>query len=104
MIKKWIEVGSTSEFENNDRKLVDLGGEKQIALFKLEDGYYAVGAWCSHQKRSLLEGPVDDHEIMCPLHGARFDLKTGQPLSFPAVKPITQYPVKVEHDTIYLKA
>ncbi|NKB23626.1 MAG: Rieske 2Fe-2S domain-containing protein [Kiritimatiellae bacterium] len=101
--EEWAAVADLDDFKDTDRKLIDLGGEKQIGLFKVEGGYYAIDSWCSHQKMSLMEGPVTGHEIMCPLHGARFDLKTGQHLSFPAVKPVGSYQVKVGGDQILLK-
>ena len=99
----WVEVAEISEFKETDRKLVDLGGDRQIGLFKLPDGFYAVSAWCSHQKSSLVHGDVNNHEIECPLHGARFDLKTGRHLSLPAVRPIARFDVKVDGNKILLK-
>jgi 3-phenylpropionate/trans-cinnamate dioxygenase ferredoxin component len=100
----WREAASESEFESKDRKLLDFGGEKQIGLFKLEDGYYAISAWCSHQKTSMMQGDVEDGKLMCPLHGAWFDIRDGKNLSLPAVKPVPSYPVKVEDGTIWIEA
>jgi 3-phenylpropionate/trans-cinnamate dioxygenase ferredoxin subunit len=97
----WVEVADISDFKETDRKLVDLG-DKQIGLFKLPDGFYAVDAWCSHQKSSLIPGDINNHEIECPLHGARFDLKTGKNLSLPAVRPIARFDVKVDGTKVYL--
>ena len=99
----WVEVADVSEFNEFDRKLVDLGGDKQIGLFKLPDGYFAISAWCSHQKTSLVHGDVSGCEIECPLHGARFDLKTGRHLTLPAVRPIPKYDVRVENNKIFLR-
>ena len=99
----WVEVAEVTEFKETDRKLVDLGGDKQIGLFKLPDGFYAVSAWCSHQKSSLVHGDICNHEIECPLHGARFDLKTGRHLSLPAVRPIARFDVKIDGNKILLK-
>ncbi len=99
----WKEAATESEFAETDRKLVDFGGEQQIGLFKLEDGYYAISAWCSHQKTSLMQGDLDGHELMCPMHGARFDVRTGTPLSLPAVRPVARYSVKTEDGKIYIK-
>lgn len=100
---EWQEAASESEFAETDRKLLDYGGEKQIGLFKTDAGYYAVSAWCSHQKTSMVHGDLDGHELMCPLHGARFDIRSGKNLSLPAVKPVASYPVKVEDGKIYVK-
>jgi nitrite reductase/ring-hydroxylating ferredoxin subunit len=98
----WQEAATTADFEGSDRKEIDVGGEK-IGLFKLEDGSYAaISVWCSHQQMSLMTGPVEDDEIMCPIHGAMFDLRTGEHLSPPAVRPIKTYQVKVEGDTIFV--
>ncbi len=100
---EWVEVASTAEFETSDRKLVDLGGDKQIGIFKREDGYFAVSIWCSHQKTTMIHGDVIDHELECPLHGARFCLRTGKNLSLPAVRPIPHFDVKVEGTKIFLR-
>jgi nitrite reductase/ring-hydroxylating ferredoxin subunit len=99
----WVEAARTSEFAETDRKLVDLGGDRQIGLFKRPEGYFAVSAWCSHQKASIVHGDVNGHEIECPLHGARFDLRTGRHLSLPAVRPIARFDVKVEGDRILIR-
>lgn len=102
-MSEWTKVAEESAFDQIDRILVDLGEDKQIAIFKREDGYFAVSVWCSHQKTSLLNGEVVDHEVECPLHGARFDLRTGKQLCLPAVRPIASYPLKVEERAIYLQ-
>lgn len=102
-MSEWREVALESEFQQTDRKLVDLGGTHQIGLFRLPDGYYAISAWCSHQKATMINGEVSDHTLECPLHGARFCLKTGRALSLPAVRPVPRYDVKVENGRIFLK-
>lgn len=102
-MSEWREVALESEFQQTDRKLVDLGGIHQIGVFKRPDGYYAISAWCSHQKATMIHGEVVDHELECPLHGARFCLKTGRNLSLPAVRPVRRYDLKVDGGRIYLK-
>jgi len=100
----WIQIATESDFEGTDRKFCEVSDEIQVALFQHEDGkYYAVEVWCSHQKVSLINGDVDDYELMCPLHGACFDLRTGKHLSLPAVKPIDSYPVRVEEGSISIE-
>lgn len=98
----WVEVATEAEFADTDRKLVDLGGNLQIGLFKCVDGYYAISAWCSHQKATMFHGEVVDHELECPLHGARFCLRTGRNLSLPAVRPVPRYELKVVDGKIFL--
>lgn len=102
-MSEWIEIADVSEFAQTDRKLVDLGGHHQIGLFKLPDGFYAVSAWCSHQKATIIHGDIEGYEIECPLHAARFDLRNGQHKCLPAVRPIKAYTVKVEGTKVLLK-
>lgn len=99
----WREAAKLSEFDSSDRKLLDLGEGRMIGVFKIEGQFYAVDGWCSHERASLVHGDVDGCEIMCPVHGARFDLRTGRHLSMPAVRPIASYPVKVEGDSVWVK-
>lgn len=100
----WIEAATVEEFAATDRKYCELSDEVQVGLFQHADGnFYAVEVWCSHQKVSLINGDVEDYELMCPLHGACFDLRTGKHLSLPAVKPIQSYKVKVEDGKVFVK-
>ena len=102
-MSEWVEIADIEEFKNTDRKLVDLGGQYQIGLFKLPDGFYATSAWCSHQKATIMHGDIEDYEIECPLHGARFDLRDGQHKCLPAVRPIASYNGKVEGSKVLLE-
>jgi len=100
---EWTEIAKVSEFEATDRKLVDLGDDELVGLFKIDDEYFAIDAYCSHQRASMVHGDIEDHEIICPLHGARFDLKSGRHLSPPAVRPVKTYPVRIDGDAILIK-
>ena len=99
----WTEVAATGEFEKTDRKLVNLGEERLMGLFKVGDEYFAIDACCSHEQASLVLGEISNHELICPLHGARFDIRTGRHLSLPAVRAVASYPVKVEGDKIWVE-
>lgn len=100
----WMEAATLSDFAGTDRKYCELTDEVQVAVFKHDDGnFYAVEVWCSHQKVSLINGDLEDYELMCPLHGACFDVRTGKHLSLPAVKPIASYPVKVEDGKVLVE-
>src|SRR5215216_7110444 len=68
-----------------------------ISLIRTGDGdVYAVIDVCSHEEYPLSEGWIEDHTIECALHGSRFDLRTGEPDSPPALRPVQIFPVKVE--------
>lgn len=98
----WKEAADVSEFTGVDRKLVDFGGALQIGLYKVGDEFLATSAWCSHQRAIIVHGDIVDGTIECPLHAARFDLRTGKNLCLPAVRPILRYDVKVEDGKIYI--
>jgi nitrite reductase/ring-hydroxylating ferredoxin subunit len=102
-MKKWVKAAAQGEFEDSDRKMVDLGGNLQIGLFKVDGAFHAISAWCSHQRATMIHGSLDGYELTCPFHGARFDVRNGRALSLPAVRPVKSYPVKVEGEDILLK-
>lgn len=97
-----IKTLKTSELSINSSKVINLG-DKQIALFNYEGEYYALDDMCSHAEASLSEGDVYDCKVECPLHGAEFDLKTGDAVTLPATKPVNKYIVNVEDDYIFLE-
>jgi 3-phenylpropionate/trans-cinnamate dioxygenase ferredoxin subunit len=70
-------------------------GDEEIALYNVDGELFATSDICSHEEASLSEGDFFDDVIECPLHGARFDVRTGKPLSLPAVYPVKTFPVRV---------
>ncbi len=79
-------------------------GQHRIALVRIGDDFYAVGDRCSHADFSLSEGEVwpDELEIECWKHGSTFSLKTGEPQSLPATRPVPVYDVRVEGDEVWV--
>lgn len=66
-----------------------------VAVFNDDGRFYALSDTCSHATASLSEGEVNDCQVECPLHWARFDLATGRALSLPALLPVRTYPVRI---------
>ena len=73
---------------------------KTICVARVGDEVFAVDDTCSHSDASLSEGDVTDFKIECWLHGAEFDLRTGEALTPPAVAPIKTYSVTVDGDSV----
>jgi 3-phenylpropionate/trans-cinnamate dioxygenase ferredoxin component len=73
-----------------------------IAVFNIEETLYAVSDVCTHAEASLSEGGVDGETVQCPLHGACFDLRTGEALTPPAVEPVQTFRVVVQEDDVYV--
>lgn len=80
---------------------IDVGDER-IALFKIGDDVYAIGDRCSHAEASLAEGEIFDHAVECPRHGSEFDLRTGEPESLPATRPVPTYVVETIDGEVFV--
>jgi len=82
-----------------------LNHKPPIAVYRLNDGFYATDDTCTHAEASLAAGDVDLEEcaVECPYHGSFFDIKTGHVLSLPASKPLKTYPVKVVNDEVFVE-
>jgi len=89
-----VRLCAADELAPGEARRFDVG-EHRIALVRIGDDFYAIGDRCSHADFSLAEGEVleDDCEIECWKHGSTFSLKTGEPQSLPATKPVPVYDV-----------
>ncbi len=97
-----IKVFNKSELGINQSKVVNIN-EKAVAVFNVEGEFFAINDLCSHADASLSEGEVYDCKVECPLHGAEFDLKTGEALTPPASKAVDCYKVTTDDDSIYIE-
>lgn len=75
----------------------------RLVLCRVDNGVYAVENQCSHADATFDKGRVRRHKLLCPLHGAIFDVRDGSVLSAPAFKPIKSYPVQVEEGQVYVR-
>ncbi|CAN2193287.1 {NirD} Ferredoxin subunits of nitrite reductase and ring-hydroxylating dioxygenases [Candidatus Nanopelagicaceae bacterium] len=78
---------------------IEKNGES-ICVARIGDEVFAIDDTCSHADASLSEGEISDFKIECWLHGAEFDLRTGQALTPPAVSPVKTYQVSVDGDSV----
>lgn len=98
-----IHVCSTSELAPGEARRVD--STPAIALFNHEGDYYALADLCTHGEASMSDGYVeDDCTVECPVHSARFCLKTGRALTQPANIDLKTYEVVIEDEEIYVMA
>lgn len=98
---EYIPVATTEEIKPGERMLMEIDGEP-VAVFNIGGKYFAIKDVCSHDDGPVAEGPLDGHQIECPRHGARFDIRNGKVLTLPAVVDIPAYPVRVVGDEIEL--
>ena len=98
----WVDVCSVNELPLGGHALADLDGTS-VAVFNLEAEYYAIHDICSHDGAELADGRVDGDQIVCPRHGARFCLKTGQATKPPAYEAIATFPVRVVDGLVQIR-
>lgn len=95
----FIKVARTSESENQQAKCVEVEG-KRLAVFNLNGDFYAIDDTCTHRGGSLSEGSIEGEEVICPLHGARFSIKSGDAAAPPAPQGVTRYAVRLTGEDI----
>lgn len=95
-----VHVCSVGELPLGEARRVDT--KPAIAVFHVEDGFYAVADMCTHATASMSEGYLgDDSTVECPIHTARFCLKTGRALCLPATEPLQTFAITVDEGEIY---
>ena len=90
----FVKVATTRELAPGQGKIVEVQG-KEIALFNIGGEYFAIDNMCTHEEASLADGEISGFEVTCPLHGAKFDVRSGQVLGPPAYDDVTSYPVRM---------
>lgn len=97
----WSFAAAAHEIDEEEITLVEIN-DRQVALCKFEDSVYAFDNICSHEEACLSDGIVTGDEVECPLHGARFCIRTGAYLCAPATAEIDTFPVRQVGTSIYV--
>ncbi|MGE3313674.1 MAG: Rieske (2Fe-2S) protein [Planctomycetaceae bacterium] len=95
-------VAAVSEIPPGGRKSVVID-ETPALLLRVGDQFFAIEDVCTHDGQPLTDGPVAGTEITCPRHGARFDLKTGQPLCMPATEPVATFEIEIREGSVFAR-
>lgn len=94
-------VTAVTDFPSSGR-LATIVDDRAVLVLRVADQFYAIEDVCTHDGQPLTDGPVNGCEIVCPRHGARFDVVTGKALCMPATSPIPRFAVKVEQGQIFV--
>jgi naphthalene 1,2-dioxygenase system ferredoxin subunit len=98
----WTSVASLDDFAASDVVKVDVAG-KEIAIYLVGGSVYATANRCTHGDASLCDGFLEGHEIECPHHQGRFDVRSGAALSAPAEVALATYPARLAGDRVELQ-
>ena len=100
MTAEFIDVAALDDIPKGVCKAMSIGGIR-VVVAHLADGFHAVENRCSHANSPLITSKIyHGRQIACPIHGARFDLKTGEAKSPPAFTSLMTFPVRVVNGRI----
>jgi len=97
----FVEAAAAGELAPGRMKRLDIGN-RRILLANVGGRYYAVDDTCTHEDASLSTGFLNGELIKCPLHGSRFNVRTGEALEEPAEAALRTYPVRLEGERILI--
>jgi 3-phenylpropionate/trans-cinnamate dioxygenase ferredoxin subunit len=97
----WQRVANLADIKDGEALPAKFGADA-IALYRLDGEVFAIGDVCTHEYALLSQGFVEDGAIECPLHQARFDIRTGRCLAAPATEDVKAYAVRIENGEVYV--
>ncbi len=98
----WITVAAVGELAPGTSKVVDVDGTV-VAVYNIDGEYFAIEDVCTHDGGELASGVIEGDQVVCPRHGARFCVRTGDALSAPAYEPTAKFPVRIENGAVQVK-
>lgn len=98
---EFTEIAPADDLPNGERLFVEIGGQA-VVIFNISGSFFAIADLCSHDDGPLGDGEVAGNHIVCPRHGAEFDVRNGKAVGMPAVVDIPAYPVQVRDGKLYL--
>ncbi|WP_439517162.1 non-heme iron oxygenase ferredoxin subunit [Hydrogenophaga sp.] len=97
----WTDAASLDDLPDDDVIGLQIGG-RDIALYKVEGDVFATDNTCTHGHARLCDGFLEGHEIECPLHQGKFDVRNGSPTCAPVTEALRCYPVRIEGGRVML--
>jgi len=101
MTRQWMKIIELIEVPADDVVAVR-AGDRELAIYGVDGEVFATDNICTHGHARLCDGFVEGHEIECPLHQGRFDIRSGKAMCEPLTADIRTYPVKIENGSVYV--
>ena len=102
MSTAWIDIASKDDVPEDDVMGIDINA-KSIALYQVGGEIFATDNICTHGNARLCDGFLEGHEIECPLHQGKFDIRNGKAMCAPLTEDIQIYPVKIEGGRVFVE-
>lgn len=101
-MSEFVRVASIDEVPDPGKATVEVD-ERLVVLVHLDGEFYCIDDVCTHDGGPLGDGALCGHELACPRHGAKFDVRTGAALTMPATEPTLAHQVKVEGNDVFVR-
>jgi 3-phenylpropionate/trans-cinnamate dioxygenase ferredoxin subunit len=98
----WIDAGPANLGDGETRSLAL--GRRMVAIARSGDEYFAIEDVCTHDGAELTGGEIEGAQIICPRHGARFCLRTGEALTPPAYEPVRVFATRIDDGRLWIRA
>ncbi|MEK8052762.1 non-heme iron oxygenase ferredoxin subunit [Ideonella sp. DXS22W] len=97
----WVDALAADDLPDDDVLGVAVAG-RDIAIYTVGEGVYATDNLCTHGNARLCDGFLEGHEIECPLHQGRFDVRDGRPTCAPVTEALRRYPVRIAGGRVFV--
>ncbi len=101
MSDNWIDVTDADTVPEDDVIGIEIAG-KSLALYQVDGEIYATDNICTHGNARLCDGFLEGHEIECPLHQGKFDIRSGKAMCAPLTEDVRTYPVKIDGSRVFV--
>ncbi len=98
----WKDVIKATELSPGNRTIVDLDDGTRVAVFNLNGEFFAIESMCTHAMFELDDAPIEGDKIICPLHGAKFCIKTGKVCTPPAYEDLQTFELRVQDGMVQI--
>ena len=100
---EWVRVADEGHCRSEGCVHKAVGGVEPIVLVQTGGEIFALEDRCSHEDYPLSDGEMENGQLECVYHGARFDVRTGKPTRLPAVRPVRTYPVEIRDGGVFVR-
>jgi len=99
---EFVAVAKVADIPDPGKLLVEVD-DRMVVILCVAGNFYCIDDVCTHDGGPLGEGELCEHQIACPRHGARFDIRTGEALTMPATEATVVHEVRVDGDDVLVK-